>query len=341
MKLAPIIVFAYDRPDHLSKTFAALAKNDLASQSVLYVYCDGARTWGDEQITNQKSQITNSPQATYITKRYGVMHCSKEEYDAYLQRIAKVREIAHAQTGFKEVHVIEREKNIGLADNIVGAVTEIVNQYGRVIAFEDDIVTTRGCLTYLNDALELYKDDEQVMHISAWMYPNKGQFPTTFFYDSPYPAGGWATWKRAWDHFNPDTADHVRYWENNWNEFDIEGEDYLSRQLIGNLNGTLKTWYIKWYSSMQRMGGLCLYPGTAMSNNIGWDNSGETSTPTTRYYVAHPAEYTEVKRMPIVRNKKAFNYIRVWYSGHWYSKRYRVRFVNRLRKLLGMKELKS
>lgn len=45
MNLAPIIVFAYDRPDHLSKTLAALAKNDLAPQSVLYIYSDGPRDW--------------------------------------------------------------------------------------------------------------------------------------------------------------------------------------------------------------------------------------------------------------------------------------------------------
>ena len=337
MTLAPIIVFAYDRPDHLSKTLEALAKNDLASQSVLYIYCDGAREWGgDSQESIVKSQ--ENPQGNYITKRYGKMECSKEEYEAYLKRIAETRKVAHEITSFKEVHVVEREKNIGLADNIVGAVTEIVNRYGRVIAFEDDIVTTRGCLTYLNEALELYKDDEQVMHISAWMYPNKGLFPTTFFYDSPYPAGGWATWQRAWQCFNPDTADHVHYWMNNWKEFDIEGEDYLSRQLLGNYNGTLKTWYVKWYSSMRRMNGLCLYPGTAMSNNIGWDNSGETSMPNSRYNVANPAEYTEVKRIPIVRSRKAYNYIRVWYSGHWYSKRYRQRFYKKLRRIFGLKE---
>lgn len=333
MSYAPIIVFAYDRPDHLKQTLEALAKNDLAAQSVLYVYCDGAREWaGESQEARAKRQENTC--GNYITKRYGKMDCTKEMYDAYIKRIDEVRKLAKEQTGFKEVHVIEREKNIGLADNIVSAVTEIVNQYGRVIAFEDDIVTTRGCLTYLNDALELYKDDEQVMHISAWMYPNKGQFPTTFFYDSPYPAGGWATWGRAWKHFNPDTADHVHYWENNWKEFDIEGQDHLSKQLLMNLDGTLKTWYIKWYSSMRRMKGLCLYPGTAMSNNIGWDNSGETSLPETRYNVARPDEYTEVKRVPIVRNKKAFNYIRVWYSGHWYSKRYRIKLYNEIKKIL-------
>lgn len=330
MLVSPVVVFAYDRPDHLNRTLSALAGNDLACETELFVYCDGAREWGGEEVSRPKSNEGE----TYITKRYGVMYCSKEEYESYLARIESTRQVAHLQKGFKNLHVIEREKNIGLADNIVGAVTEIVNKYGRVIAFEDDVVSTRGCLTYLNDALEMYQNDEKVMHISAWMYPNKGQFPTTFFYDSPYPAGGWATWKRAWQHFNPDTADHVAFWQNRWKEFDIEGEDYLSRQLVGNLNGTLKTWYVKWYSSMRRVNGLCLYPGTAMSNNIGWDNSGETSCENSRYFVSNPADYTEVKRIPIVRNQKAFRFVRVWYSGHWYSKRHRTAFVNKIKRIL-------
>lgn len=330
MVVSPVIVFAYDRPDHLSQTLSALAGNDLACESELFVYCDGAREWGGLEESRPEAKEGE----TYITKRYGMMYCSKEEYESYLTRIESTRQVAHHQKGFKGVHVIERESNIGLADNIVGAVTEIVNKYGRVIAFEDDIVSTRGCLTYLNDALELYQNDEKVMHITAWMYPNKGQFPTTFFYDSPYPAGGWATWKRAWQHFNPDTADHVAFWQDRWREFDIEGENYLSRQLIGNLNGTMKTWYVKWYSSIRRLNGLCLYPGTAMSNNIGWDNSGETSCESNRYFVQNPAEYTEVNRIPVVRSQKAFRYIRVWYSGHWYSKRHRIAFVNKIKRLL-------
>lgn len=333
MSLAPILVFCYNRPDHLKQTLQALAKNDLASESIMYVYCDGAREWGGIMAPQNAN-------GNYITKRYGAMYCSEEEYNAYLTSIVETRRVAHAIEGFKEVHVVERESNIGLAANIIDAVTQVVNQYGRVIAFEDDIVSSRGCLTYLNDALELYKDEEQVMHISAWMYPNKGQFPTTFFYDSPYPAGGWATWKRAWMHFNPNTEDHVRYWQNNWKEFDIMGEDHLSRQMLGNLNGTLKTWYVKWYSTMRRMNGLCLYPGTAMSNNIGWDDSGETSMANTRYNVVNPAEYTDVKRIPIKRNQRAYNYIRIWYSGHWYSRRYRVRLYIKIRKILGLQSIK-
>ena len=122
MELAPIIVFAYDRPDHLSQTLGALAKNDLASESVLYVYCDGAREFGGEELPKDV-------RGNYITKRYGKMYCPRVKYDVYLNRISEVRKLAKSQTGFKEVHVVERERNIGLADNIVSAVTEMVNRY--------------------------------------------------------------------------------------------------------------------------------------------------------------------------------------------------------------------
>mgnify|MGYP003321785733 CR=1 FL=1 len=133
MNLAPIIIFAYDRPDHLRRTLDALAKNDLASQSDLYIYCDGAKeTASIEQI----------------------------------ERIKENRKVAHDADGFKTITIIEREKNVGLKANIVGAVTEIVNKYGRVITLEDDIVTSTGFLRYMNDALEIYADESSVMHIS-------------------------------------------------------------------------------------------------------------------------------------------------------------------------------
>ena len=330
MTFAPIIVFAYDRPDHLSQTLAALAKNDLAPQSLLYIYCDGPREWGHERMSELENEGVRG--GNYITRRYGAIYCSKEEYEAYLKRIEEVREVAHTQTGFKEVHVIEREKNIGLADNIVGAVTEIVNQYGRVIAFEDDVICTKGTLTYLNNALELYKDDDLVMHISAYNYPHKIRLPQTFFYYSPYPAGGWATWQRAWQYYNPNVVDHVRYWNNDWKTFNILGQNHLQKQLLLNLTGALKTWYIRWYSSMRRRNGLCLYPGISMSNNIGFDGTGETSQTTAdKYYIPNPSIYVEVKRIPIECNKTAYRFFLHRASGYWYSKRYRKEWWQKIR----------
>ena len=323
MQLAPIVVFAYDRPDHLSRTLDALSKNDLAKDSVLYVYCDGIRPLSSKTKND-------APNYQHRTEFYG----TKEQYEDYVKRIETTRQVARQQTGFKELRIVEREKNIGLADNIVGAVTEIVNKFGRVIAFEDDVVSTRGCLTYLNDALEMYQNDEKVMHISAYLFPHRQHLPTTFFHPNPYPAGGWATWARAWKHYCGNTKELVDFWSNDWDTFNVIGQDHLQKQLIMNLDGRLKTWYIKWYASMRRQGGVCLYPGWSMTNNIGFDNSGETSGISNSYFIENPQEYTKVNRISIHCNKKAFRMLKVRASGHWYSKRYRREWEKQLLKIM-------
>jgi hypothetical protein len=42
------------------------------------------------------------------------------------------------------------------------------------------------------------------MHIGAYMYPLKEEnLPETFFYRAA-TSWGWATWDRAWKHFEPD-----------------------------------------------------------------------------------------------------------------------------------------
>ena len=110
MSLAPILVFCYNRPDHLKQTLQAIAKNDLAIESIMYVYCDGAREWGGIMAPQNAN-------GNYITKRYGAMYCSEEEYNAYLASIVETRRVAHSIEGFQELHVIERDKNIGLAAN--------------------------------------------------------------------------------------------------------------------------------------------------------------------------------------------------------------------------------
>ena len=299
-KLAPIIVFSYNRPDHLRRTLEALAKNDLASESILYIYCDGAK---DDATEEQK------------------------------RRVDENRKVAHTVTGFKEVHIIEREKNVGLKDNIVGAVTEIVNQYGRIITLEDDVVTSVGFMKFMNEALETYKDEEKVMHVSAYMYPHKCRLPETFFYYVPYPGGGWATWKRAWNQYNDNTQELYDYWHDKWDEFDIYGGDYLSNQLKKNLDGTLRTWFVKWYAVMRKQDALTLYPGKSLTNNIGFDNMATNCYVTTKFDVV-PEDYVKVDKKSLVVDKKASRAIYAFYQGHWYNKRRRNALIKRIKSAL-------
>lgn len=308
MKLTPIVIFSYDRPDHLSQTLDALAKNGLAKESELFIFCDGAK------------------------ERFAVSSERVSDYDAYVARVEENRKVAHAATGFKSVTVIEREKNIGLKANIVGAVTEIVNKYGRIITLEDDIVTSPGYLQFMNDALELYKDDEQVMHISGYMWPHRWPLPETFFYEVPYPGGGWATWARAWKYYNDDAEELYHNWENHWDEFNKFGGDYLQKQLVANYKGTLNTWFIKWHAVMLQRGGLTLYPGNSLTNNIGFDRTATNCVPTHKFDVV-PIDSIRVKRIPICESKLASQEIYSFYQGRWYNKRRRTAL---LKKIIGI-----
>ena len=302
--LAPIIVFSYNRPNHLKRTLEALSKNELAFESDLFIYCDDAT--GD---------------AT----------------EDQLIRVAKNRKIAHSITGFKSLNVVERERHFGLADNIIGAVTEVVNKYGKVITLEDDVVTSPGFLRYMNDALDMYENDAQVMHISAYMYPHKQKLPETFFYEVPYPGGGWATWKRAWKSFSNDIEELYAYWSQRWKEFNKFGEDYLQKQLEANKDGHLYTWFIKWHAVLLMQNGLTLYPHTSLTNNIGFDDSGSNCGSMTRFDIDHPADRVSVFRVPIKENRKAASIIRHFYSGHWYSKRYRNQLIAKIKVIFKLK----
>ncbi len=294
--LAPIIVFCYNRPWHVEQTLESLSRNELADQSTLYIYCDGPKADASEEM---------------------------------LQKITEVRQVVRKRQWCKEVHVVEHEENVGLKKNIVGAVTEIVNQYGRVITMEDDIITSKGYLRFMNDALEMYKDDEQVMHISGYMWPHRCKLPDTFFYEVPYPGGGWATWQRAWQHYTDDTKPLYDYWCTRWDEFNKFGGDYLQLQLEKNYRGTMKTWFIKWHAVMLMRGALTLYPGHSLTNNIGFDEQATNCYTTDKFDVV-PVDYVKVERIPIKENKRAAREIYAFYQGRWYNKRRRTRLVNKV-----------
>lgn len=303
MTLSPIIVFSYNRPEHLRQCLEALAKNDLASESVLYIFCDGAK---DDATVEQ------------------------------LKRVADNREVAHSASGFKEVHVVEREGNVGLMENIVGGVTEIVNRFGQVIVFEDDMLTSPGTLRYFNDALETYKDDEKVMHVVSYMFPHKYPLPETFFYQVPYPGGGWATWKRAWKYYPKDIEELYNYWKNDWVRFNYWNHDGIDlvKQLVDNHEGTLRTWFIRWYAEIFRRGGLVLYPGKSLVTNIGFDGTGDNCKKLDRnpYWIKHLAKSIRVKpKRSIKENKLAAREIYAFHSGYWYNRRRRKKMFRQIK----------
>lgn len=274
MSLAPIILFVYNRPWHTQQTVEALQKNELAAESDLFIFADGPKPNASEEC---------------------------------IANISKVRNYIHKIDGFKSITIEEAPENKGLANSVIEGVTKTINQFGKVIVVEDDIVVSSGFLNYMNDALLTYQNEPQVMHISGYMYPIKHNWlPSTFFYPAT-SCWGWATWSRAWNHFNPD----ARYLYQEIKKrglldtLNINTIHNFEQQLIDNTTGKLNTWFIKWNASVILCNGYSLYPKISLVQNIGFDDSGEHCNSTSVFYWSKLANHVNVKKKKIQINQQA------------------------------------
>ena len=267
------MLFVYNRPYHTRKILEALRENVLADQSTLVIYADGPKP-----------------------------HASGGE----LAQIHDVRHVLKQEQWCREVIIHEADGNSGLADSIIRGVTETINTYGKVIVLEDDIVTSPGFLDYMNNALDLYEEEEQVMHVSGYMFPVNTKLPETFFYNTA-SCWGWGTWQRAWQHFNPDAAQLAEEIEREGliDEFNLENNYPFFTQLGQNIDGTLKTWAVKWYASFFLQRGYALHPYPSLTNNIGNDGSGVNSGTNNRFGWNRLATDIEVKKIPIEASAQA------------------------------------
>jgi len=248
--LAPIALFVYNRPEHTRRTLNYLQKNLLADESRLFIFSDAAKTDNDKV------------------------------------KVEEVRQLVAEVTGFKSVKVILRKQNLGLANSIIGGVTQLVNEYGKVIVFEDDLLSSVYTLQYFNEALARYANEEKVMHIGAYMYPLTGKnLPQTFFFRAA-TSWGWATWARAWKDFEPDIDVLLNQFDKKKTEqFSIEGTMNFWKQLEGYKAGKNDSWAIRWYASIFLKGALTLNPSVSLVQNIGNDGSGVHSNKENMYNV--------------------------------------------------------
>ena len=239
MSDAPILLFVYNRPEHTRRCIQSLLKNSLASESYLFIYADGAKDSTQQEAVNE------------------------------------VRNYIRTIQGFKQTTLIERSENWGLARNIIDGVTTQVNRYGKVIVLEDDLVVAPYFLQFMNDALEVYKDEPKVGHIQACDFTQDSSLPTTFLIKWT-GSWGWATWDRAWKYFNPNGKELLQELEERklTRVFDFNGKYGFTRMLRRQIEGKNNSWAIRWNASLFLKDILSLNVGRSLVQNEGFDGSG-------------------------------------------------------------------
>ncbi|MDP8568089.1 glycosyltransferase family 2 protein [Methylophilus aquaticus] len=238
MEYAPIALFVYNRLLHTQNTVQALKSNPLSSETNLIIFSDGPRS--SEQS----------------------------------KKVESVRSFIKSIDGFKSIKIVERDCNYGLANSIIDGVTKVCSEFGKVIVLEDDIVTSNYFLTYMNDALNHYKNNKKVASIHGYIYPTQG-LPETFFLRGA-DCWGWATWNEKWELFNSDGAQLLDGLKKQklLKRFDFNGSYPYSRMLEDQIAGKNDSWAIRWHASAFLNNLYTLYPGKSLVENIGNDGSG-------------------------------------------------------------------
>lgn len=241
-ELAPIALFVYNRPLHTKRLLESLRANPLSQESPLFIFADGPKR--DSGGQDKKN-------------------------------IQAVRRIIREKQWAKQVIIQEYVHNQGLFKNIIQGINQVLNQYPSIIVLEDDLELSPAFLSYMNQALHLYRDEPRVMHINAFVHPIKTTLDHTFFTGLAM-VWGWATWAHSWKAFCPDGEHLMKALKKKgrWASFDLGRRGYFPKILARSLELPYDTWDVYWTASVCLNQGLCLSPSASLVQNWGFDGSG-------------------------------------------------------------------
>lgn len=165
MNLAPVIIVTLNRYDHFKRCIESLKANTFASETPLYI---------------------------------GLDYPSKE---SHWNGYKKILNYIHNISGFKSVDIIIRQENMGAIPNMFSMFDLVTNFYDRYIFTEDDNIFSVNFLEYINNGLELYKNNPKISAICGYNFPVDKEIlgselgGRSIFFSRFFSAWGYGSWK--------------------------------------------------------------------------------------------------------------------------------------------------
>jgi hypothetical protein len=278
MTKTPIAYIVFNRPQHTEKTFAVLREQ---RPTHLFIIADG-------------------PRPGHLT-------------DA--ERCATVRKIVEQIDWPCEVHRNYAESNLGLKRRVSSGLDWVFNQVERAIVLEDDCVAHPDFFHFCDELLERYAEDERVSVITGNNFQNGQKRGEASYYFSKFNhCWGWATWRRAWQHYQGE----LPFWPE-WKEsvdWVKKIPDKVERKFWTNIfnrvhAGKLNSWSYPWTASVWHIGGLTATPSVNLVSNVGFDEQG-----THTQFASNPLANMNTHELGVIEhpnsifaNEKADHYI--------------------------------
>lgn len=249
MDLAPIVLFTYNRLDETKKTVRALQSNYLAHKSDLYIFSDGPKN------SLMKSKVNS------------------------------VRNYLYTIEGFNSVTVSKSDVNKGLANSIISGVSQIIKEHGKIIIVEDDLITSPNFLDFMNQALNFYENDPNILSISGYTLdlPSLPGYKDYYF---GYRASswGWGTWKGYWEKVDWKVSSYKDFMKDpkKKKEFKRGGSDMV-KMLKRQQEGLNDSWAIRFCFHQFKENLKTVFPTTSKVKSIGFSEEATHTTGEKRF----------------------------------------------------------
>lgn len=268
MSKIPILVLAFNRPEHVRKAMGPICEY---KPDRIFLACDGPRSDKDgENLLVLDTQKTMKDAVDWPC----------------------------------EVKTLFREKNHGCAKAVYEAISWFFEQEEYGIIIEDDVIVGQDFFKLCEDLLPRYANEERVMEISAENHSGRSDINNSYVYSQFFLCWGWATWRRAWRRMDMTMSAaneiSVKYLIK---RLGLLRGLMMKRAFVNSYKQieTFNSWATRWYLSILAHDGLVICPGVNLSINIGM-NGGEHYNERDK----NPYDYLQIGRIsfPLKYNDK-------------------------------------
>ena len=205
------------------------------------------------------------------------------------ERCKRVKEIVSAIDWECEAYFNFRSENLGCKRAVSSGITWFFDNESEGIILEDDVLPVPSFFEFCDEMLEYYRDESAVSMVSGSnLISSEHPVEDSYFFTRYCHIWGWATWRRAWQHYELDMRSYPEWLAAGGLEEhcrDWAARLYWRRIFGATYRGEIDTWDYQWFFTCWKHRSLCAIPGNSLTLNIGFDGDATHTTGPVPHYV--------------------------------------------------------
>ncbi|MBN3879162.1 glycosyltransferase family 2 protein [Nostoc sp. JL23] len=253
----PVAFLIFNRPDTTAKVFAAIRQ---AKPPKLLVVADGPRSDRPDEA----------------------------------EKCKKVREIVNSVDWECEVLTNYSDRNLGCKLRVSSGLDWVFSLVEEAIILEDDCLPDPTFFPFCEELLEYYREDNRIAVISGQNVQfGRNRTDYSYYFSRYNHCWGWASWRRAWQHFDYDMKLWLPIKQNGCLKDILPDESavkFWDKIFQSTYEGKINSWAYRWTFSCWIQNYLSILPNINLISNIGFGNEGTNTKKSVSIFSEIPTE---------------------------------------------------